>query len=119
MAHYLHAFIKASREPGNEHDGCLATIETMKETFVIVQTIPHEEIRDSVCQNEACVKRVGKALIPICSGQPWQSNSVSTQYEVWIRYLSYGRDQHEVLPRLRMGKPTVDVIKTALTERKL
>jgi hypothetical protein len=28
-------------------------------------------------------------------------------------------DQHEVLPRLRMGKPTVDVIITTLTERKL
>ena len=53
--------VKRSREPGNEHDGCLATIETMKETFVIVQAIPQEEIRDSVCQNEARVKR-GKGL---------------------------------------------------------
>lgn len=52
--------LKHSREPGNEYDGCLATIETMKETFVIVQAIPHEEIRDSVCQNEAHVKRGGK-----------------------------------------------------------
>jgi hypothetical protein len=59
--------LKPSREPGNEHDECLATIETMKETFVIVQAIPHEEIRDSFCQNEARVKRVGKALIPISS----------------------------------------------------
>jgi len=40
----------------------------MKETFVIVQAIPHEEIRDSVCQNEARVKHVGKALIPNLSG---------------------------------------------------
>lgn len=63
--------LKRNRESGNERDGCLATIETMKETFVIVQAIPHEKIRDSVCQHEARVKRVGKALIPICSGQPW------------------------------------------------
>lgn len=51
----------------------------MKEAFVIVQAIPHEEIRDSFCQNEARVKRVGKALIPICS-----RSSVATRHSVTL-----------------------------------